>query len=167
MKKIAIIIVLILVIGALFFWYSCMQANQIVTPDQQEIVDTFGYPDRFSISYLPQGEGDDLVLARHETWFYSDHQQAITFIAGSVFDLEEIDEEEGYTYSILKPESFTFDMGYGEVAALLGDKTIEKIDFVPELFIEGEVETYASDHIVFTIEFGHLTYLETLGLGDE
>ena len=29
---------------------------------------------------------------------------------------------------------------------------------------DGQIETYATDHVFFTIEAGHLVYLETIGL---
>jgi len=54
-------------------------------------------------------------------------------------------------------------MNYDAVASVLGDVPIEKVDMVPELDDE-ELTTYLSDHVFFTIEYGHLTYFETVGL---
>ena len=169
MKKIIIIIIIIIIVVILlagaFFIYFAFFEEEGLSSSQQEIVDTFGYPKMFTISYLPYSENDDSMLVRHETWVYPEHQQEITFIGGEIATTEEIEATEGeITYSDLKPENFEFEMSYDEVVAALGNKQVERVDMVPELYDEDVVETYISDHVIFTIEYGYLTYIETVGL---
>lgn len=172
MKKARIIVIIILLlIGAGFAYILLFGEAEKLSEAQEELVETFGYPKQFSISYLPYNEDEaNRTLMRTETWTYPDHQYEITFIAGEIFSTEEIEAETGeITYSDLTPDLFEFEMDYDAVVEAVGSKTVEKVDAVPELFIEGEVETYVSDHVFFTIEHGYLTYVETVGieLGEE
>lgn len=165
MKKILIFIILIILVAGGFYIYYNFQKGELLSSDQQQIVDNFGAPQRFSISYLPQGEGDTEALVRTETWSYPDHLKEITFVGGKIFSVDDIDEETGkMTYSDLKPEDFDFSMNYDDIASIIGADTIVPIDMMPELNTVGQLQTYAADHVIFSIESDHLTYLETIGV---
>jgi len=167
------VVIIILIAGGGFLYYHYFFVADELSPDQQEIVNTFGYPKRFTISYLQYAEEGDDMLIRQEVWYYPSHQQAISFVGGDILSVNKIEEEVSesgeiesgeITYSSLKPEDFEFEMDYDAVAAALGTETIEAVDMVPELYTKGELETYVSDHVIFTLEHGYLTYFETVGL---
>jgi len=166
MKKIIIaivIIALLIVIGG--YLYINFTGEQKLSSEQKEIVDTLGWPQRFTLAYLPQGEGDDAVLARNEIWSYPEHQQEVTFIAGEILSTDDIEADgDNISYSDLKPEDFEFNMDYDQVVAAIGSEEVEPVNLVGELYIEGEVETFMSDHVIFAIEYGHLTFIQTVGV---
>jgi len=165
MKKILVIIVVILLIGVGIYIYLNYTSAQALSVEQQKIVDTFGYPQQFTISYLPQGNTETTQLARTETWLYPEHQKSITFIAGKIYSVDELEATTGtMTYSDLKPEVFDFSMNYDDIAEIVGADTIEPVEIAPELNTEGQLQTYVADHLVFTIESNHLTFLQTLGI---
>jgi len=158
--------IVILLIAGGYVYYAYFFSDRDFAPDQEEIISTFGYPKRFSISYVQYAEVGEDLLVRQEVWYYPSHQQSITFLGGDILSLDDIDEEVSdngeITYSDLHPEDFEFAMGYDEVAAVIGGEVV-KNDFVSEFFTE-DLENYIGDHIFFTIEHGHLTYIETVGL---
>ncbi len=172
MKKILkyLVIAFIIVVAGGWVYLSYFMGTEALSPDQQEIVDTFGYPKRFSISYVQYAEEGDDMLVRQEMWYYPDHRQSMAFLGGDILSVDEIGEEisDGgeITYSSLKPENFEFEMDYDAVVTALDTDTVEAADMVPELYTEGELETYISDHVYFTLEHGHLTYIETVGLDE-
>ncbi len=135
------------------------------SPDQQELIDTFGPPSRFSISYVPIGEGDETVLGRWEIWSYPDHQYEIQFLGGDIMDAYAIDADPtGTVYSGFTPNMFEYDMDYTDVQDALSFLEIEPNDWLPEFYEEGVIESYIASFVTFTIEYDHLTYIETLGL---
>ncbi len=166
MKKIiVVVIVIVLVAAGGILVYAHATEPGIYSKAQQELIDTFGPPPMFVVSYLPQSDGDDTSLVRHEVWRYPEHQQEITFLAGEIYSLDSYEPPDGeLAYTTLAPGDFDFTMGYEAVAALLPDKDIVPADFVPELYDEGSVETYVTENLFFTIEHGQLTYVEAVGL---
>ncbi len=137
------------------------EEEQLRSPDQQELLDTFGTPARFKLSYLPFGEQE---LARIETWFYPQHQKKITFVAGRVYKVDKIKEPVSAEYLELRSESFDYSMDLTEVLKNLDPSKLEKVEFVSDLFGQDGVETYVADKVLFTIEQGHLVYMETMGV---
>lgn len=168
-KYILILAILIIVAGGVYYYFFWGDTG--LSPDQQEIVDSFGYPQRFVVSYLPWAESGSDYIVRHETWYYPYHQQSITFLGGDILSIDEIDDEIDktgiMTYSDLKPEDFEFDMDYDAVAKAIGDKEIAKNEFMPEEFYGENLDSYISDHVLFAIESDHLTYFETVGIVEE
>ncbi|MBU0598009.1 hypothetical protein KKF61_03350 [Patescibacteria group bacterium] len=103
---IAIIVIVIHAVIGIYFWSE----SAVWSDSQQELIDTFGSPQMFTVSYLPHGEGENLTLVRHETWVYPDHQQEITFIGGEIFSMDDYTPEQGdYTYTSLTPADFDFE----------------------------------------------------------
>lgn len=168
MKKFLIILVIILLLAAAGYYYLKPLTDKSLSSSQQEIVDTFGYPSRFTLSYLPQGEGEGGGLVRQETWVYPDHQTEIVFLGGNVVTVNEIAPDEGtVNYVDLKPSDFDFDTTYEDMAEALGDKKIEPADVASSFFEKDVLETYVSDQVVFTLEAGYLTYLQTIGVAEQ
>ena len=136
--------------------------NTLLSEDQQKIIDTFGPPPRFKLAYLPFGDDE---LARIEMWFYSQHGQLITFVAGHPYKVSKINESHEQTeYSDYLPQDFDFSMNYEQTVEALDAKKIEPVDFANDVFAEDGVKTYVADKVIFTIEQGHLTYMETMGV---
>ncbi len=132
---------------------------------QEEVIEQLGPPPRFLIAYVPRTEGSSEELVRTEVWYYPDHQQSISFVEGAIASVETIaPDPEGATYPDLRPEAFDFEMGYEEVAALLGGD-IQKVEELPDLSSKDGIELYEGDHGMFAIERGKLVYLQTIGLG--
>jgi hypothetical protein len=136
-----------------------------LSEDQIKIVESLGRPKQFILTYVPLDRADGPALSRMEVWFYPDHRRKITFMAGLIFDTEEMEDAGGdTTYSDLRIEDFNLDMSYRDVVEVLGDQTVVPIDFVRDVFAEDEVESYLADKVIFTIEQDRLIYMQTLGV---
>ncbi len=154
-------IVAVLIVGAQFLGFS-----QNISADQEEIRSLYGAPEQFMITYVPQGNDDNIVMARQEIWYYPKHEKKIIFIAGNAITVDEfIPEEEIVAPTSLRPEDFNIDMNYNDLVAIMGELNLEKVE-IPVLFEEGEIETYYSDQAIFVIEGEYLTYVQTIGIGN-
>jgi len=166
-KVVTIIIVIILLIIIGGYLYFNVLTEKILSSEQEEIIDELGHPQRFTLAFLPEGDGDEAVLARNEVWSYPEHGQEYTFVSGQVQSVDEIAAEtKSITYSSLKPEEFDYGMNYDQVAAVVGSDSVEAVNIVGELYKEGEVETFMADYVIFAIEYDHLTFFQTVGIDE-
>ena len=137
---------------------------------QQGIIDELGAPAAFQIAYLPSADLDDEgagALRRTEVWYYPEHEQQISFIDGAALSVQgwEWQPEVPTEYPALSPADFHIGMTLDDVAAVLGVEPgdIEEIEVDPELSATDDVHVFATTEVVFTIERGALTYVQTLG----
>lgn len=129
---------------------------------QQELVDVFGYPPQFSIAYVSAGTEDDEFLARSEVWYYPDHGQQVTFLAGTIVSVTAMPEDElAVTYPDLKPEQFDVDMAFEEIASLAGPE-VALVEAIAS--DDGDLELYAGEGALFAMERNQLVFLQTIGL---
>ena len=154
-------ILILLVIVSVFVYYSFFSQKE--SENQNEIVDTFGLPNQFSITYLPKGE-DELI--RQEVWYYPEMEMKVNFLGGKILNVEEYIQEGEIIATSLDPRDFDIYTTYDEIKAIAGEN-IEPLDFLPDFYIPGEIESYISDKTLFVIESEYLTYFETLGVVDE
>ncbi len=141
--------------------------QRLLTSDQQEIIDTFGRPQQFILAYLPIGGEDGEGLSRTEIWYYPQHRKKIRFVAGDILSVSALnDPGKDVRYSEARIENFDFSMNYQATIAALGDDKVAPIEFANNIFEQGEVRSYLGDTVTFTIEQGHLTYMQTLGVKD-
>ncbi len=154
-----LLVIALLVLGWVFF--RSQQAE--LSEAQQEIVELFGNPDQFVLTYVPQqssfGEGQ---LARQETWYFNQTKQKMTFLAGSLVDTAKIESDEEIVSSELLPWEFDLWTSIGDLEDLGGKGTL--IDL--EGFSGDGVETYSGGTWVAIFEDGYLTYLQTLELDE-
>ncbi len=140
------------------------EESKLLTKDQKKIIDTFGRPKQFILAYMPIGGEDGFGLSRTETWYYPRHKKKIAFAAGDILSVRAMEDPgENVSYSDAHIEDFDFSMDYKDVIEALGVEKAEPIEFANDVFQEDEVESYLADKVTFTIEQGHLTYLQTLG----
>jgi hypothetical protein len=138
----------------------------LLSTDQQTIRETFGPPEQFLITYLPQGPSDNPRAVRSEVWYYPKHSKQVSFLGGKTVAVTEFNPKETIIGGTsLRPEEFDIYMGYDEVAKIVGKLNIERFDF--PVFFDDTVETYASDQALFIIEEGYLTYIQTIGISAE
>jgi hypothetical protein len=163
-KTIVIAAIALLIITTLAITFSFISSNQTfdntLSKEQQEIVDVVGYPDQFFITYLPQAEQD---LVRTEVWYYPRNEMKITFLQGKTFSVEDFTTDEEIIPTTLRPENFDFYQTYDEVEEVLGTP-VEPLDFLPEFYEPGELETYVTKEAIFVFERSFLTYFQTIGL---
>ena len=141
------------------------EESKLLTKDQKKIIDTFGRPKQFILAYMPIGGEDGFGLSRAETWYYPRHKKKIAFAAGDILSVRAMEDPgENVSYSEAHIENFDFSMDYKDVIEALGVEKAEPIEFANDVFQKDEVESYLADKVTFTIEQGHLTYLQTLGV---
>jgi hypothetical protein len=134
------------------------------TSSQQTILDLFGLPALFNISYIPDDEIDPEYLIRTEIWFYPEHQKKITFVAGEIYSSEDFVPDPGnVVYPQLNPEDFHSYLNYDQVVKRLGNVEVEPADFLSEEFTEIGINTYLSENAFFMLADDQLIYLETFG----
>lgn len=148
--------------GTLAYAYSQMSG---VSAAQEQVVAQLGPPPRFMVAYVPRTSGSSQELVRTEVWYYPDHEQKISFVEGAIASVETMPPDpEDATYPDLRPELFDFEMGYEEVAALLGGD-VQEVEELPNLSAKDGLRLYASENGMFAIEKGKLVYVQTVGLG--
>jgi hypothetical protein len=167
-RRRALVIALIVVVVGLLVVFTLLGGEGDLSPAQEEILETLGYPAQFVIAYLPAGEGDEVRLVRTETWYYPEHEKKVIFTGGElVTALDFVPEAASLPDTDLRPEDFEFHMDYDQVAELVGGEVIEA-DLLPELIGDANVKTYLGDRAIFCIEEDqYLTYLKTLALEEE
>ena len=139
--------------------------NKPISDVQQEMKETFGRPKQFILTYTPVTGDDGDGLARTEVWFYPKHQKSITFVAGDAMLIDDMEDPGNeFDYPEINIEDFTIDMDLEDMEEALGADEIEEIEFMSDMFEEDEVKTYSTSNIIFTIEHGHLIYMQTLGV---
>lgn len=152
-------VVLILLGGFLLLGLYFLYQNFFVgtpdpklSPDQTLILQNFGRPDQFVITYLPVEASGSAVFSRTEVWYYRQAGKKLSFLAGNLVGSEDFNPPEISGSTKLKSEDFDFFMSPFQVKAKLSDK-----DF---LVLDGE--TTANNQAVFTHENNYLTYFQTL-----
>lgn len=167
MKKWAVIIGVVGIASCLllaFEFFGPDAPGSKLSDAQSEIRNALGAPSHFVVQYVPRGAGGS-ELARYETWFFPSHARSITFYAGDIVSTDEMPfEAPGETsYSPLRPEDLDITTTYQDIERLVAGADVQRVDFLPELFLEGDVETYMTDHLIFTLEGGALVYAQTVG----
>jgi len=133
-----------------------------VSSAQQEIIDAFGYPEQFSVSYILDSAAEFNAMVRSEIWMYPEHQKQVTFVGGEIYATDDLPplENTGSSCSKLKPQDVDYFTTPGQIAEKNGG-TVAKTDFMPELFEENNVESYLGKNVMFVIADGHLVHLQT------
>lgn len=162
-RKIFLLVIgLLAVISIIFFVYQFRykrNTEQKLSPDQQKVVELLGHPDQFAVSYI---ENDNSQLVRTEVWLYQNNDQRITFLKGALIASEIYKSSDKYSSTPLHPEDFYFDQDFKDIEKIVGkDKLFEVKDF-PGISDSNDIKVYGSDEIVFVIENGYLTYIQTL-----
>ena len=153
-------IFIVVVISALFVWYFKFRPVQLATKesvkpsqDQQELVDSFGYPDTFTLQMM-----DNL---RYETWNYYEVKRGFIFLDGVFVEDQIIDNLDGdYQFPEFKPTQFTEGMSLADVKKFLGDPTREG-EVSSELLENSKIYDFWDQVKVGTKE-DKIVYVETL-----
>ncbi len=157
-KFFVFVLLTFLILGTFFYFYT--NNGLALSKSQEEIVETLGRPDQFTITYLPQGESN---LSRQETWFYLENKQKISFLNGEITSSKEINKDlTARSSSDLKSENFDFYVSLDEIKNMFEEDNLVLVDAPVFSDAENGVETYASSKALFIFEQGYLTYMETL-----
>jgi len=130
-------------------------------PDQQGLVQEWGYPDSFRVLFFQEDANGSLQTFRLETWDYFNRSTRSTFLNGRLISEEAVDFEVGRVVeNPYTPEQFDAFMTLDQV---LSSTSIDKYIVAPT---EGELvengSTYFADRIMFGLVNGELVYAETV-----
>jgi len=154
--------IVLLIAGGIYVIYTLLSPPVLLSNSQEQIRNIFGEPSHFMLSYLKRGE-DDTELVRYELWFYPDHKKKIKFLAGKLLNIEYFDVDESLVGKTKhKPENFDYFMGYEDLRKYFGEMNIEKMEL--PVFFDKNIETYVSQDVVFVVENGRLSYVQTYGV---
>jgi hypothetical protein len=133
-----------------------------VSTAQQEIIDAFGYPEQFSVSYLLDSQTEFNAMVRSEIWMYPQHQKKVTFVGGEIYATDDLPPlaNPGSSCSKLKPQDVDYFTTADQIEKKVGG-TVAKTDFLPEMFEQNKVESYLGRNVMFVIANGHLVHLQT------
>jgi len=157
---IAAIALMLLLIISVILWLDNVSNNSLSQP-QEDTVKSFGYPQQFTVLYLPQGQDKPV---RTEYWYYPQYKMKITFLNGLVYAVEEHQVQNQSEPTDLKPQDIDLHTSLAEVEELVGKANYEPVDFLPGFFEAGQLETYISSQALFAYENGSLTFFQTVEL---
>ena len=151
--------ILIAIFVALYFVSSfspfSKKPRQAIKPstDQKELIDSFGYPDTFTLTMM---EG-----VRYEAWNYYAVGKSFVFLNGTFTEDQEIEKlGDEYRYADFKPTNFREDMSLKDVKKSLGDPTIEA-DVNDKLVKNAKIYDFW-DQVKVGTKDGKIVYVETL-----
>ncbi|MFH0829366.1 MAG: hypothetical protein V1907_04280 [Candidatus Kerfeldbacteria bacterium] len=167
-KGLLILVIVVIIAAALWFVWSQRKSGNSgdVVSAQQEVIDAYGQPAQFAITYVPQESDTASFLARNEVWFYPEIGKKVTFLGGSIASVDEYVPEATSTATTLSPQDFDYSMSKSDIEKAIGGSGMEAVDYLPGLYEEGVVESYLSAQALIVFEQGHLTYIQTFGTGE-
>jgi len=159
---IKLILLGIVIFGVGYVYYNYIDSNKNLTDGQLEIISILGYPEQFTLTYLPKGSDEGSEFIRHEIWFYPSMERKVTLLGGQVVATDELTMVAGSKYepTQLRPEDFNFFSSLSDIEEQVGKDNLASVE-IPGFFGEG-VETYATKDAMFVFESGYLTYMETV-----
>jgi len=148
-KKILPILIALVVIGI-----SIFNSSPSLPEDQKDLVDSFGYPDTFTLMM------DDET--RYETWTYYTMERAFSFIDGSFLEESTISnfENESVEFTDFKPTQFKNGLLFANIIKILGEPN-RKGDIDPDLLENAEIYNY-SDQVIVGVQNGQVIFVQTL-----
>lgn len=168
-KWIIQLLILILIIGGGFYvYFNYINPDSVYSEAQLEVIDNFGLPESFMITYLPKNLDENPELVRQEVWFYNTQNKKFSFLGGQITKADEIGEAPiAAKQSVLEPKDFDYYTSLEDVEKIVGKVNMAAID-APVFFDETEnIETYVSQEAYFIFEQGYLTYIQTINKADE
>lgn len=138
-----------------------------LSPQQQEDLSQYGYPDSFLILFfentLSSGQRTPI---REETWYYHQSGYEITYRNGEKYtESHQQPETEELFHTPYRPEMFIREMAMEQVLAVAGQDTY--VENPIEKILLGDADLYFTKGLVFGISDGELRYLETVPLSAE
>lgn len=129
--------------------------------DQQRIVERLGAPATFTIAYLPIGQRRSAQLTRTEIWYYPEHGQSISFVAGEVVS---IDPAQDLVTLSRAPRLLPWQVDDATPRSQLDSATVSHLvpaEFAPVTSEAAQV--YMGEDALYVIERGRLVYFTTAG----
>lgn len=137
-----------------------------LTPDQAEVIQTYGAPEAFTILFYTEENADGaLVSFRHESWTYFSSGIELTFVNGRVLEETQLSfSGEDILPFPYRPEQFRAFMSLNEISAVLDGQEVLEIPVEPEIAQQGRV--YYAGQLSFAMANGELVYVETIPVQD-
>lgn len=151
----AIIPIAIFLIWLIFFNSPYIKRFDPVKPssDQKELINSFGYPDVFSVSMDSE--------VRYEIWTYYDAGRSFVFLNGTFVQDQTIEKlSEDFQFPDFRPTQFKAGMTLKQVKKTLGDPTAEA-DINSELIEGAKIYDYW-DQVKIGTKDNQITYVEIL-----
>ena len=139
-------------------------ARWTLSPEQQDLVDEFGWPHAFSLLQMPDEEGTPV---RYETWTYHDGETQYVFVDGAYVTWQLAEAMPGGTIATpYRPTQFALGDG-PETVSMQVPAGEEWVSFpVIQELVEG-AEAYAGPQLIAAFAERQLVYLEALALTPE
>jgi hypothetical protein len=98
------------------------QEQYPLSPQQRKLVDEFGYPPAFALTFIRQEIAGETIDARMETWQYYDCRTTFSFFNGRCTSAKELEQiPSGRAMLVCKPTEFRGGMSIDEVRRKLQD----------------------------------------------
>ena len=179
-----LVFVIIVIVGVYLYagWLGYKEAPKIIevqessgqlqdpytfTPEQEEQLFSYGYPEAFTILFYEEETVTGTVEpVRLETWDYYTQGIGLTFINGELLAEDPIEVSDLITLDPLPylPEQFSAFMSLEEVIAAAGIDTYVEIPLEKEFLEDGVA--YFANSLTFGLKDGELRYIEALALAD-
>ncbi len=165
-KFFAVAVIVFLILLSLTALLVFPKKSETISSDQQHVIDLMGYPKQFVITYVESGSEDNPQLTRNEIWIYPEDGLKVTFLGGNLIYSDEYKKSADIIATKFKPEDFEFDQTYSQIANIIGKDSLYEVDDLPGI-TDKEIKVYTNGEVMFLMENGYLTYLQTFSYAAE
>lgn len=161
--KILVFFSLLITIGlGSFFYFKARRVETRVelSPQQQELVEQFGFPNTFSLVFGEMMIKGGYQPVRFETWNYNDIGRRFYFIDGQFVKDADIPFAEKARYPNLRPTWFGKDMTFDQIKKVIGTEPLVSAELIPEIIENGRIYDFFGQVRVGEVD-GKMVYLRT------
>lgn len=143
LSHIVLLIVAVVAVAAAvyFFLIRPSQTGEAVklSSQQQELVDRFGYPNTFILTFGEMAVADEYKPVRFEAWNYDELGRRFYFVDGQFQRDVDIDFVENGQYPSLRPSQFPQNTSWKKVQEIIGTSPQTQAEIQPRLMEDTSV----------------------------
>ena len=131
-----------------------------LSSQQQELVDRFGYPTTFLLTFGEMAVKGEYKPVRFEAWNYDELGRRFYFVDGEFQKDVDIDFVENAQYPKLRPSQFAKDVTWEKVKEIIGTSPLAQADVQPEIMENTRVYDFWGQ-VKVAVEEDKLVYIQT------
>lgn len=155
-------ILLIVIVGILFVIVIIFLFNLQggLSKQQKQLVERFGYPNTFMLTFGEMAKGNKYQTVRFEAWNYHELGRRFYFVDGEFQKDVDIDIIKDANYPKLTPEMFRKNASYGSFLVTMETSPVSKADIIPEIMEDTTVYNY-NGQVKVAVSKNKVIYIET------
>jgi len=157
-------LLLLALVAILVFYIFSSKSSQTISAQQQQLINLWGNPSQFLITYLPQQSDNASTLARYEVWYYPSQGKQVTFLSGQNVDQKDFSSDQNLPATAYLPWDFDIYTSLNQLKNLISPDQFELISL--PAFDDDGVKTYATKDLLVLVEDDYVTYVQTFAYDD-